>query len=360
MNCKPRIVVLNPTCLDVIERYHEWIESLGVELIADSRFRQLTTDSISTVLSGAHAVVIPAVVPLTAATLQAIPTLRVLSISGSGFETVDVGAATRCGIVVTNAPIREGAETVADLTWGLMLSVARQIPHHNQLVVGGLHERGMGTVVWGKTLGILGLGSVGRAVARRAKGFEMRIIAASARKHLSDSHIDQEQYRTADDKRISDTRLDFFNEHNIQLMSVNDLLRQSDFVSLHVRLNNMTSGLIGNRELRLMKPSAYLINTARRGLVDERALTEAISNGRIAGAAMDDPLEITDSPLLGLPNFVCTPHIGNRAIEGVHAVCKCALENALAVIRRRRPEFVINPEVYERGGRWSELGSEKS
>jgi phosphoglycerate dehydrogenase-like enzyme len=248
--------------------------------------------------------------------------LQVLSIAASGYDWLDVEAATRCGIVVTYAPVREGTEVVADLTWGLMLSVARQIPHHDRQVRTGQYERGMGISVWGKTLGILGLGRIGQAVARRVRGFDMRILACEVQPDMA-----------------------FVREHNIELVPLDELLQRSDFVSLHLRLEDGTRDIIRARELRLMKPSAFLINTARAKLVDENALISAVENGAIAGAGLDDPPTRLDCPLTKLPNVVYTPHLGNRAIEGVHAVFRCAIDNALAALNGRRPEFVVNPEV---------------
>jgi D-3-phosphoglycerate dehydrogenase len=324
MNGIARILVLNGTCLDVADDYQAWLASQPAEIVADPSYRHIGPDGIADVLSGAQGAVLPAPTPVLPQHMTSILSLQVLSLASSGYEYVDIEAATRCGIVVANAPVRDGAEVVADMTWGLMFAVARQIPHHNRLLQAGRFERGMGTGVYGKTLGLVGLGHIGKAVARRAIGFDMKVLAAEI----------------APDP-------DFVCEHGIELVSLTELLRRSDFVSLHVRINPETQGIIGARELALMKPSAYLINTARQELVDEAALSDAIVSGHIAGAAMDDPPSAKDSPLLPLPNVVCTPHLGNRAIEGVNAVFECAVENAVAVVTGRRPEFVLNPQVYD-------------
>jgi phosphoglycerate dehydrogenase-like enzyme len=131
-------------------------------------------------------------------------------------------------------------------------------------------------------------------------------------------------------------------------VNLQTLLRESDFASLHVRLDRQTAGMIGTTELALMKPSAIIVNAARQQLIDESALADAILTGRLAGAGLDDPPTRPDFPLCGLPNVVFAPHHGNRAIEGVHAVFRCAIDNALVVLAGRRPELVVNPEVYER------------
>ena len=327
MSERPRLVILNPTCLDVLDAHRDYLDARGVRWTADPAFRSLRPEQVDDVLAGAEALILPAALrclPL-AEHMQRHKSLRVLSIAASGFDWLDVEAATHCGIVVTYAPVREGIEVVADMTWGLMLAVARQIPHHHRQIREGRHDRGMGVSVWGKTLGIVGLGRIGRAVARRAAGFEMRVLATEP-----------------------DPDEAFVREHGIELTSLDELLRRADFVSLHVRLNPQTRGMIGTRELGLMKPSAYLVNAARAELVDDEALTAAIVGGRIAGAALDDPPLPTQAagPLAELPNVVFTPHLGNRAIEGVHAVFRCAIDNALAVLDGRRPELVVNPEVY--------------
>jgi phosphoglycerate dehydrogenase-like enzyme len=342
MKDKPRILVLNATCLDIVEEHRAWIEARGVELVAKQSFRRLTPAQVGPLLAEANAVVLPASCPVTAADMEGSTQLKSLSIAASGYEWLDLPAATRCGIIVTNAPVGEGAEVVADMAWGLMLAVARQIPFHDRAiqiastpVAGeGLSEheklmrhsqppRGIGTSVWGKTLGIVGLGNIGKAVARRAVGFDMRVLASTP-------HPDR----------------DFAMQHKIEIVSLDELLQRSDFVSLHARLNPQTQGMIGARELDLMKPSAFLINTARQQLVDWEALTEAILRKCIAGAALDDPPVDPDTPLLGLPNVVFTTHLGNRAAEGMHAVFKCAIENILDVFAGKQPAYLLNPGVY--------------
>lgn len=328
MKARPRIVILNATCLDILEEHRAWLDSQDWDWVAKESFRSLRLDQVDAILEGADALILPAMIrnlPL-AEHMERHTSLRVLSIAASGFDWLDVPTATRCGIVVAYAPAEAGAEVVADLTWGLMLAVAREIPHHHQAICCGRNDRGIGVSVWGKTLGIVGLGNIGRRVARRAAGFQMRVLAAEPNPDRA-----------------------FAAEHGIELVGLDDLMRRSDFVSLHVRLDTHTRGMIDSRLLGLMKPTAYLINAARVELVDQDALADAILARRMAGAGLDDPPAQPDSPLLNLPNVVFTPHLGNRAFEGMHAVFRCALENALAVLKGKRPECVVNPEVYERG-----------
>lgn len=322
---KPRLLILNATCLDVVEEHRAWIEAEGVELVADQKFRQLDPEQAMALLREADAVVLPtpSLVPLIEAHLTEAPRLLVCSIAASGFEWIDLAAATRHGVMVTAVAGGAGAEVVADLTWGLMLGLARQIPHHHQLIREGHTHRGMGVSVFSQTLGIVGLGNIGRAVARRAAGFNMRLLTST-------SHPDEA----------------FVREHRIEVVSLETLLEQADFVSLHLRLSEATTGIIGQRELQRMKPTSFLINTARKALVDEAALVAAILERRIGGAGLDDPPGNAGKALLNLPNVVFTPHLGNRAIGGVHGVFDMAVRNAIAVLRGKRPPFVVNPAAY--------------
>ena len=327
MIAKPTLLVLNPTCLDVVDEHRAWIEAQDVELLAEHSYRTASQEQVLAALAGADAVILPAAIrnlPL-AEHMSACPRLRVCSIAASGFEWLDIDAATRNGIVVCFAPGGLGAEVVAEMAVGMMFAVARQIPYHNQLLCRGDETRGMGTSLFGKTLGIVGLGGIGRELAIRAQGLKMKVVATEPQPNRQ-----------------------FIAERGIELLPLDDLLKRADFVSLHVRLNEETQNMIGRRELALMKPTAYVINTARRELVDEEAIVAAIRSGQIAGAGLDDPPVSAAQKLLGFPNVVFTPHLGNRAIEGVHAVFRAALEGAVSVLRGQRPSFVVNPEVYER------------
>jgi D-3-phosphoglycerate dehydrogenase len=143
--------------------------------------------------------------------------------------------------------------------------------------------------------------------------------------------------------------LAFAAAHQVELLSLNQLLLESDFITLHVRLNEETRGMIGERQLNMMKPTAFLINAARRELVDEDALVKAILEHRIGGAGLDDAPGLAGKELFGLPNVVFSTHLGNRALEGVISTFRSAVDSAVAVLRGQRPKLVVNPDVYERG-----------
>jgi phosphoglycerate dehydrogenase-like enzyme len=258
--------------------------------------------------------------------------LKVVSLVSSGWDAVDVEAATRNRIPVVTAPA-EMAESVADLTWGLLLCSARQIPQRHWLLK--THQTAdthLGSLVYGKTLGIIGMGFIGKAVARRAAGFKLSMLS-----YDFDGFWDE----------------DFAAQHRIQRVGLEELLSQSDFISLHLRPTPQTIGFLGERELSLMKPTAFLINTARANLVDGAALYRALSEERIAGLGTDvDTDNGLDAPILSLPNVICTPHIGGRSLETAFDLVEKAVENALLVLQGKQPAMLVNPDVYTKGDAW--------
>jgi phosphoglycerate dehydrogenase-like enzyme len=319
---KPRILLLNGTCLDVADAHRDWLRTLEADVVVDQAFRQLSAAQLDDIVRDADAVIGPPATPLSGDNFPQYSRLRVISFAASGYDSLDVEAATRAGIVVTNAPAPELAEVVADLTWGLLIAVGRQIPQHDSQIRAGNLNRGMGVSPWRKTLGIVGLGMVGRAMARRAAGFEMSVIATTP-------HPD----------------VDFAARNHIELTGLDGVLNQSDFISLHARLTPYNRQMIGARELAQMKPTAFLINTARRELVDEDALWQALADGQLAGAALDDPPSRPDSPLLNHSNVIFTPHLGNRARTAADAVFRLAVQNAVDVLAGLLPRHIVNPQA---------------
>jgi D-3-phosphoglycerate dehydrogenase/(S)-sulfolactate dehydrogenase len=263
--------------------------------------------------------------PVTARVLDTAPGLKVIARTGVGYETIDVPAATARGIPVC---ITAGANrtSVAELTIALMLSLARRLPENLDLVQQGGWKQLMGTELAGKTLGIAGLGQIGKAVAQRARAFEMNLLAADPFPDFG-----------------------FAEANRVRLLPLEQLLGESDFVSLHLFLNSLNRHLINAERLALMKPTAYLINTSRGGIVDSAALYEAIRARRIAGAALDvmeqEPPD--DSPLRGLPNVLLTPHIGGASVESRERTALMAAESVLAALRGERPANLVNPEIYQ-------------
>ena len=258
------------------------------------------------------------------------PNLRIVANVAVGYDNVDVPACTERGVVVTNTP---GVldETTADFTWTLLMAVARRLVEGDHLARSGewTHwnlDQLCGTDIWGKTLGIIGLGRIGRAVAKRASGFRMRVIYYSSRR--APEEVEKEL--------------------NAEYLDRDQVLRQSDFLSLHVPLRAETRGFIGPAELAKMKPTAFLINTTRGPVVQEAALVHALNEGTIAGAALDvferEPL-ISDG--LRRSNVVLAPHLGSASIETRTRMAMIAVENVSAFFNGSRPPTIVNPEVLQ-------------
>ncbi len=256
--------------------------------------------------------------------------LKVISNYAVGYDNIDVEAATKRGIYVTNTP-GVLTETTADLAWAILMAIARRVVEADKYVRAGrwIHAWGpkmmLGSDVHGKTLGIVGLGRIGSAVARRAKGFNMRVIYYDVVR-----------------------REDLEGKMGLEYKPLEELLREADYITLHVPLTKDTYHLIGERELNMMKPTAYLINTSRGAVVDQRALYRALKERRIAGAALDvfekEPID-QDDPLLELDNVVLTPHIGSASVETRKKMAMMATENLVSVLRGVEPPNLVNPEV---------------
>ena len=254
------------------------------------------------------------------------PDVKVVSRWGVGYDTIDVGAATRHGVVVATTP---GTlhDSVADLVFGLMLSVARNLPLSDRQVREGTWKYRTGQLVWGKRLGIVGLGTIGRAVARRARGFNMDVVASDV--------VHDEQVAA---------------ELGVRYVSLEELLSTADFVTLHANLTEDTCGMIGEAALRRMKPTACLLNAGRGALVDQDALVKALQEGTIAGAGLDvfeeEPLP-NRHPLTQLDTCVLTPHCGSFSIETIRVVSRLAALNVAQVLSGERCPCALNPEVYD-------------
>lgn len=249
----------------------------------------------------------------------ACPGLRALSLWGTGTDHVDLGAAERHGVVVTNTP-GVSAVAMAEHTLALMLAVARDIPRIDFKTKRGAWPRGFVTQLHGKTLGVVGLGAIGLQAARIAKGIGMRVIAWT--------------------RRPQGKPLD---EIGVELVALDDLYRDSDVVSLHVRLTPETTGMVGRREFGLMKDSAILVNTARGAVVDEQAFIEALTTKRIRAAGLDvfDQEPIPEGhPLTALSNVVMTPHSGGVTAEALEAGLQMAVDNVFAALAGESPNRV--------------------
>lgn len=297
------------------------------EVTVNPEDRQLTKEEIIEGLKGKDALLCLLTDKIDAEIMDC-TRLRVISNYAVGYDNIDVEAATKRGIPVTNTP-GVLTETVADLTWALLMAIARRIVESDKHVRSGKWKGWspmllLGSDVYGKTLGIVGLGRVGSAVARRARGFGMKILYHSA-------HRKEELEK----------------ELGLECVRLRELLRRSDYVTLHVPLLPSTRHLIGEKELELMKESACLVNTSRGPVVDEEALIKALRGKRIAGAALDvyeNEPSVPDA-LIELNNVVLTPHIGSASSETRTKMAFMAVENLLSVLRGEVPPNLVNREV---------------
>lgn len=255
--------------------------------------------------------------------LEKLPELKIISILGTGTDNIDLPAATQCGIAVTNTP-GVHSTSVAELNFALILACARHMLLADKRMREGVWYHREGIELYGKTLGIVGLGAIGQEMARIGSAFGFKLIGWSP---------------TYDPDRAQ--------RCGVELVELDELLRRSDIVSLHVRASPKTEGMIGKQELGLMKPTAILINTARAALVDEEALVAALREGKIAGAGIDvfyrEPIN-PDNPLLELENVVLSPHVGWVTHEASARLRKMPVDNIIAYLEGR-PEHVVNPEV---------------
>ena len=268
--------------------------------------------------------------PVDAEVIAAGQRLRVISQFAVGVDNVDLAAATARGIPVGHTP-GVLTEATADLTFALLMAAARRIPEGIEAVRSGRWRTWeplgfLGAEVWGATLGIVGLGRIGAAVARRARGFQMRVLYSDPVCHP-----------------------ELEAELGLECVTLEALLAQADFVSLHCPLTAATRHLIGAAALRQMKPTAVLINTARGPIVDTVALYQSLREGQIAAAALDvaDPEPLpADHPLLTLPNCIVVPHIGSATSAARDRMARMAAENLLAGLRGERLPYCANPQVY--------------
>lgn len=282
---------------------------------ADVSLETLTPD-----LAEAEALIV-AFTEVNAELLDRAPKVKIVCKHGVGVDNIDLEETRRRGIWVTNVP-NANKHAVADFAFALLLSLARQIPQANAQTRQGQWPRIFATDAWGKTLGIVGLGNIGKQVAMRAKGFNMRVVAFDF---------------------YQDTA--FAEAQGITFVSKEELLAQSDFITLHMPLTDSTRDFIAAPELAQMKPGAYLINASRGGVVSESALFDALSARAIAGAASDvfEQEPLVSHPLFSLDNFIATSHIAGYTDGAVNAIGEQCVEAIVAaIVQKTRPLNVMN------------------
>ena len=299
----------------------EGLEILREQANVDVKAK-LKPEELKAIVGDYDALIVRSQTQVPAEIVEAGRKLKVIGRAGVGIDNIDVGAATRQGIVVVNAPTGNTV-SAAEHAMALMLALARNIPQANSQLKSGVWQRGklIGVELRNKTLGIIGLGNVGSEVAKRAQAFEMRVIAY--------------------DPFVS---LDYAQTHRVDLVSLDGLFEQADVITLHVPLTSATRSLIGARELAKIKPTALIINCARGGLVDEDALAEAVKARRIAGAALDvfSAEPVTASPLFESDKIVTTPHLGASTFEAQINVSRDIAEQVLTVLKGQFSKYAVN------------------
>ncbi|MEM2904671.1 MAG: hydroxyacid dehydrogenase [Candidatus Bathyarchaeia archaeon] len=312
----------------------ESIDEAGIRLLEEAGQVQLASSTSQEVLENESrdkdAIIIRALGTVTEQLIVHAPRLKVVGRHGVGVDNVDVRAATRHGVVVVYTP-EANAEAVADYTIGLVVAVARRIVEADRALraEAGWKARYelIGSDVHGKTLGIIGLGRIGLRVARRARGFDMRLLA-------------YDPYVTAAAA----------SQVGAELVNLRTLLRKSDIVTIHVPLTEETRHLLGRSELNTMKPGAILVNASRGGVVDEDALIEALTSGRLGGAGLDvfekEPVS-SANPLLSMRNVVVSPHMAAHSKESLREMAVTVAGDVVRVLKGEKPKYPFNPEVFK-------------
>jgi glyoxylate reductase len=322
---RPKVLITRPIQQEVIDQISQHCD-VQVHSVDEPMPDDLLTAAIRD-MDG----VMPAGVRISQNIIDAAPKLRVVSNIAVGYDNIDVEACNRRHILVTNTP-DVLTEATADIAFALILAVARRVAEGDRYVRSGQWTRWQwgclwGTEMHGKTLGLYGFGRIAQATARRGRGFSMRIVyyarnrvSASTEKDLGAELVDRET-----------------------------LLRESDFLSLHVPLTSETRHAIAAQELALMKPSAFLINTARGPIVDEEALVQALQAARLAGAGLDvfENEPRVHPALLAMDNVTLLPHVGSATAETRMRMAMLAAKNMLAALRGKRPPNLVNPEAFK-------------
>jgi phosphoglycerate dehydrogenase-like enzyme len=324
----PRIMVLTKKFSEFSREPFQVMQQAGLEVIEKDydRVSPSQEDELCRVIQGADAIIVTGMFPATRKIIMSADRLKMIAIRSAGFEGSDLAAATEKGVLVTHNP-GENASSVADMAIGLMLATAKQIAQKDREMRRGLYNRGGGDDLFRKTIGIIGLGNIGKRVAMRLQGFEVKIIANDL--------VEYPEFQT---------------KFNIPYYSKEEVLKRADFLTLHVPLDDSTREMISEDRLKIMKPTSFLINTARGEIVEEEALYKALTLGWIAGAGLDvfkeEPPKFR--PLIELDNVVCTPHSAGLSRQASYAMAMATVNKIISFFKGRIPENVLNPEVLER------------
>ena len=302
----------------------ELLRNAGCEIVEPPRMGFLSEQELLAILPGIDATVagVDKYTPAVLASPEA-ASMKVISRWGVGFDSIDIPSATDKGVLVANTPGFLD-EAVADYAFALLCTQARRLVDGIDIMRSGQWQMAWGSDISGKTLGIIGCGRIGQAMARRAAGFNLQLLGFDIAPNPAAEKL------------------------GVKFVSLDELLAQSDFVSLHAALTPQNRGLLGEAQLRAMKKTALLINTARGALVDETALVKALHEGWLGGAALDaysvEPLP-ADHPLRSAPNTLLTPHLASYGRETGARVSMAAAQAIVDCLQGRRPQFIVNPQV---------------
>ena len=297
----------------------EMLEEKGYEITKNETGKPLNKKEMSVLIEDVDGIII-GIDDLNAGIIKQVHNLKVISKYGVGVDNIDIKAATTQGIVVTNTP-KANIDAVADLTFALMLALARRIPEADRETKAGNWKKFIGTSVWRKKLGVIGLGKIGRQVVKRARGFEMEILC----------------YDIIQDE-------EFARQFGVRYVDLETLLKESDYITIHIPLNNTIKGIIGYKELEMVNENSFIINTSRGGIIDEKALYDSLKNNKIKGAGLDvyekEPPE--NSPLMELENVIMLSHNGAYTEEAIANMGIESAQNLINVLEGREPENKIN------------------
>ena len=297
----------------------EMLEEKGYEIIKNKTGKPLNNKDMSVLIEDVDGIII-GIDDLNAGIIKQACNLKVISKYGVGVDNIDIKAATEQGIVVTNTPMAN-IDAVADIAFALMLALARKIPEANRETKAGNWKKFIGTSVWRKKLGVIGLGKIGRQVVKRAQGFEMEILC----------------YDIIQDE-------EFARQFGVRYVDLETLLKESDYTTIHAPLSDATRNMIGYKELEMVNENSFIINTSRGGIIDESALYDALKNNKIKGAGLDvyekEPPE--NSPLMELENVIMLSHNGAYTEEAIANMGIESAQNLIDVLEGREPENRIN------------------
>lgn len=320
----PKVLVTQPSVTGPDDPRLEALHAAGWEITHEPSGARANPEQLLELVQG-HDAVIASSEPYTRAVIEGADTLKHIARWGVGFDQVDVPTATELGVLVTTT---QGANDwgVADHAFALIFALARRVVENHNVVVGGGWSRPPGRDIWRKTLGVVGLGRIGRGVVQRASGFEMKVLA----------------YEPYPDQA-------FVEKWGVELVSLDDLLERSDYVTLHAPGGGDNTHLIGTEQLAKMKTTAYLVNTARGSLIDEDALHSALVGGRLAGAGLDvrEQEPPTDTRFNDLSNVILTAHVAGVTVETSAAMTRMAAESIVEASRGEKPGGLLNPEAWD-------------